>query len=71
MKHEKYVNKADYYELNLILWDWGADLISEEAAFRKYEERWRFIDPKKMANKEKAFVEYLTKEYGRGVFLSA
>lgn len=70
-KHTNKVWVADYPELALILWDWGADCISEQDALRVYETRWPYVDERALTQKEKDFIDELINKHGNGVFLSA
>ncbi len=70
-KHTNKVWIADYPELALILWDWGADYISEQDALRVYETRWPYVDERALTQEEKDFIDELINKHGNGVFLSA
>jgi len=67
----QYLNRKDYPELDLILWDVASETILAEDAFKKYETRWRYINPEQLCKKERLMIEELTKLYGKGLFLSA
>jgi hypothetical protein len=59
---------GDYPQLKLIAWNRREDdRIAEEEAFALYEANWRFIDEGTLDAHERAFIDYLTRQYGKGV----
>jgi hypothetical protein len=71
LKIPKYLNRKDYPELDLILWDVASEHILAEDAFKKYETRWRYINPEQLCQQEYLMIKEPTKCYGNGLFLSA
>ncbi len=65
------INRKEYPELDLILWDYAGEEIDASEAFSRYERRWRYVDQNRLSAKERAFIARLTDEYGNGVFFSA
>lgn len=67
----QHIDRKEYPELDLILWDRADRLIEPQDAFLKYEQRWRYIDQTCLTAKESWLIEYLTSTYGKGLFLVA
>ena len=65
------IDRKRYPELDLIMWDRANRYVDPETALYLYETRWRFINPNCLATPEKALLDWLVKEYGQGVLLSA
>ena len=65
------VDRTDYPELDLILWDRAGRYVPEEVAFAAYEKRWKFVDQKAMTPKEHYLLQRLTETFGNGLFLAA
>ncbi|WP_062064550.1 hypothetical protein [Cellvibrio sp. OA-2007] len=65
------IDRKEYPELDLILWDRVDRLIVPQDAFLKYEQRWRYVDQAKLTPKECQLIECLTQSYGKGFFLAA
>ncbi|MFY9180549.1 MAG: hypothetical protein WAO12_12360 [Venatoribacter sp.] len=65
------IDRQQYPELNLILWDTTQRYLSEERAFNTYETRWKYVDETKLCEAEKALIARLIKEIGKGLFLVA
>jgi len=61
------VRIADYPELALICWNIHTDTVGEAEALAIYERNWRFVDEAAMTPRERALLERLVHEYGRGV----
>lgn len=57
----------DYPELKLIAWHVNVPEIDEEDAFAIYERNWRYIDRERLSDCERALIEKLTGQFGRGV----
>lgn len=57
----------EYPQLNLITWNLHADEIEDEEALAIYEANWRYIAPEELNPRERALVDRLVREYGRGV----
>ena len=66
-----FINRHDYPELDAILWDRADDLIDPKVAFHVYEERWRFIAPDRLLERERTLINELAKIYGHGYMLVA
>lgn len=58
-----------YPELDRILWDFHVKMIPADMAFSFYEERWSFVDKKKITRTESALITRLVAEYGKGTFM--
>jgi hypothetical protein len=65
------INRHDYPELDLILWDMADVHVEPEVAFRMYEQRWRHVDEKMLTTKEKQLIEQLKRTCGNGYMLVA
>ncbi|UAY90582.1 hypothetical protein KSL88_13665 [Pectobacterium polaris] len=63
--------RGEYPELDNVLWDYHAQKIPADLAFRMYEERWRFIDKNRISQNERFLIEKLTELYGNGLFMAA
>ena len=71
MDLDQLIDRRDFPELDLILWDNRAILIEPEDAFRAYETRWRFVHGENLETKEQQLIEALIKQFGNGIFLTA
>lgn len=65
----KLIDRKEYPELNLLLWDIRRELIEPEYAFQMYEQRWGYVSQKHLTEKEKLLIEELTQTCGKGYFL--
>lgn len=65
------IDRRCFAELDLILWDRSEHFIPADEAFYAYEVRWRYVDQAKLKENELALISQLTKEIGKGMFLSA
>jgi hypothetical protein len=65
------INRYEYPELDLILWDRAETFIAPDVAFRLYEERWRFVDQVRLTDEERELILELKKVYGHGHMLTA
>jgi hypothetical protein len=65
------IDRKAFPELDLILWDRADRFIPAAEAFRKYEERWQYVDQACLGSAERLLIADLTKTYGQGLFLSA
>lgn len=62
----------DYPQLNAIAWNrLGNRMISEQDALALYERNWLYVDVPALEAREKALIDRLVNEYGKGVFLHA
>lgn len=57
-----------YAELTLICWDIDCKSIERKQAFHTYVNRWSHVHQDKLSVREKALIEKLTAEFGRGHF---
>lgn len=59
---------GDYPQLRLIAWNRReGDVLTEEEAFALYEANWRHVDQDRLDARERAMIERLTQQYGKGV----
>lgn len=65
------INRKQYPQLDMLLWDNADEMISEQEAFGAYEKRWPYVDENTLTNHEKELIDRLTKQLGNGLFLSA
>jgi hypothetical protein len=65
------IDRTQYQQLNMILWDIHDKFIQPKVAFEMYEKRWNYIDDKKMSNDEKELIHKLIHEYGYSNFMPA
>lgn len=65
------IDRQEFPELDLIMWDNAQRYVSRREAFAIYEQRWSYLNPDKLTPAEKNLIAELTKECGRGLFLSA
>jgi hypothetical protein len=57
-----------YPQLRLIAWNRREDdPITEAEAFALYEANWRYVEPGALDPQERALIERLTVQYGKGV----
>lgn len=65
---QQQVIPTNYPELRLICWHCDPTKpITEEQAFSIYERNWRYIDPARLSDDEKALINRLKQQYGNGV----
>ena len=65
------IDRNNYPQLDLILWDRADRFITARDAFAAYERRWPHIDQAQLLPAERQLIKRLTTEYGNGMFLSA
>lgn len=65
------INRKEYPELNIILWDMADTYINPKTAFRAYENKWRHVDEKNLTVKENNLIAELTNTVGQGYMLVA
>ncbi|MBV1790679.1 hypothetical protein KQ940_21675 [Marinobacterium sp. D7] len=65
------LDRKQYHELDLIMWDHAERYVEPATAFKLYEQRWRFVDTKQMSAEETACLDALTAQYGHGHMLVA
>jgi len=58
------IDRRNYPELNLLLWDFHNRKIPAHFAFQIYEKRWKFVDLKHMCENECRLINKLNKIYG-------
>jgi len=58
------IDRKDYPELNLILWDTKQQVFTEKEAFNKYDRRWRYVDHGRLTKQERELINHLKKLYG-------
>ena len=61
------VRVADYPNLELLCWNIEAPCITRRNAFALYERSWRFIDVAGAPERERALIDELAREFGRGL----
>ena len=62
------INRKRFPELNKLLWDVDSLTITPEFAFRVYEDRWGFVQPRQLSLREQTLVRILTRRIGHGIF---
>lgn len=67
----KMIQRKNYPELNLILWDRVDTSLPAQDAFKYYERRWRYIDERQLTDKERDLIKDLALKYGNGLLLTA
>lgn len=65
------IDRKDYPELNLILWDMHDQFIEPSVAFELYERRWGHVAENQLCQEEIALIKELISEFGNGVFMPA
>ncbi|CAK1712555.1 conserved hypothetical protein [Vibrio crassostreae] len=65
------INRTEYHELNLLLWDMHIKFIAPKVALSVYEKRWAFVDQKKINPNERKLLDRLINEFGNGCFMPA
>ncbi|GBU15176.1 hypothetical protein AwPolaro_05540 [Polaromonas sp.] len=59
---------SEFPQLRCIAWNLrDDDTVDEREAFSLYERNWRFVDQAHLQASEKALIERLTNQFGRGV----
>jgi hypothetical protein len=62
------VKIAEYPQLKLIAWSYRKDgELDDREALALYEGNWRFVDQDGLTPRERALIERLKREYGKGV----
>lgn len=57
----------EYPELALLAWNRAIRDIAGDEALALYEANWRFVDEAALAPRERALIDRLVQQYGRGV----
>lgn len=65
------INRAQYRELDMLLWDMHEQYVAPQVAFEVYERRWAFIDPDNIKENEQALIDQLVELFGNGCFMPA
>lgn len=65
------INRTEYHELNLLLWDMHKKFVDPQTAFELYEKRWAYVDQNKLSDKEQSLIRKLTENFGHGYFMPA
>ncbi len=65
------IERKKYPQLDFLLWDNVAPMVSGELAFATYERKWRFVFPEELEDTERALIAELTTRYGCGAMLIA
>ena len=61
------ITVSDYPNLALLCWNRRVEYVTREDAFNLYEGNWRLVDEAGLLADERALIEELTAEFGRGV----
>ena len=61
------VRVADYPNLKLLCWNVEAPCITRRNAFALYERCWRLVDLASAPEHERALIDNLAREFGRGL----
>ena len=64
---EAVVHVADFGALREIAWSRTAQYLPAREAFALYERNWRFVDPRRLDERERALIERLARTFGAGV----
>lgn len=67
----QFIDRKDFPELDLILWDRADRFIAACDAFLKYEQRWRYVDQLRLTAAERQLITDLAENFGNGLFLVA
>ncbi|GEM_PF-2241821 len=57
------IDRKNYRELDLLLWDFVPRLLTREHAFRTYEMKWGYVHEDKLTKQERKLIDELIKEY--------
>jgi hypothetical protein len=61
------VRVADHPALSDIAWSVTARYLPARTAFALYERNWRFVDPARLTDRERALIERLAARFGHGI----
>ena len=61
------VRVADYPNLELLCWNIGSACVTRRNAFALYERNWRLVDVAGAPEHERALIDDLAREFGRGL----
>lgn len=65
------IDRTQYHELDMLLWDMHNKYIDPKTAFELYEKRWAYVDQTKLTRKEEQLINQLTNKFGNGCFMAA
>ena len=65
---ERRIDAAAYPVLAALLWDRQLQRLSADEAYAIYEQRWQYVDPRRLGASEKRLIKALIREHG-GLFL--
>jgi hypothetical protein len=60
------IHLADYPQLSDLAWNRTDALLTAKEAFQLYERNWRFIEPSRLDDRERALIARLKSEFGGG-----
>jgi hypothetical protein len=63
------VRIADFPQLRDLAWNRADEFITAREAFQLYERNWRFVEPERLEPHERALLDRLKDQFGRGVLL--
>ena len=61
------VRVDEYPNLELLCWNLNAPCVTRRDAFSLYERNWRLVDHAAAPTHERAFIDDLAREFGRGL----
>ena len=61
------VRVANYPNLKLLCWSFGAPYVTRRNAFALYERNWRWLDIAGAPPHERELIDDLAREFGRGL----
>lgn len=61
------VRVDEYPNLMLLCWNVGTPCVSRKHAFALYERNWRWLDVASAPDRERALIDDLAREFGRGL----
>lgn len=65
------IDRNNYPQLNLILWDDHNRFIEPEQALKYYEARWRYVEHTQLQQNEAELIQKLADRFGNGLLLTA
>jgi len=69
-KESPMVRLADFPQLRLLAWNRSSDdVLDDHEALAFYEANWRFVDQARLSGEERALIDRLVTDVGRGVLL--
>ena len=61
------IEAAVFPNLALLIWNRDVEYLTRRDAFQLYERNWRYLDEKNIPAHERALIDQLNQEFGRGV----